>query len=111
MSPKANDWDEVYDEFKRLFPEIEDDSERGRTIRFRLNDVMAKLILTRYGQENGAKYAEAFRDDPLEGLKTFPAIANELLSIIIAHRIHEKRSPMAGVEDFQEWFLGHKEEA
>ena len=60
MSPTVNDLDEVYDQFKTLFPEIEDDSERGRTIRSRLNEAMAKLALTRYGQENGAKYPEAY---------------------------------------------------
>ena len=59
----------------------------------------------------GPNIQRLIRNDPLEGLKTFPAIANELLSNIIAHRIHEKRFPMVGVEDFQEWVLGHKEDA
>lgn len=109
MSPKANDWDAICYQIKNFLPEIEDDSERGRTIRLHLNDLMAKLICTMYGQEKGVSYAEAFRDDPLDGLKTFPGIANALLRIIIARRIQEKRSPMAVAEDFQEWFLGHKE--
>ncbi|MGA2315934.1 MAG: hypothetical protein ABSG71_06090 [Thermodesulfobacteriota bacterium] len=105
------DWNEVYTELKRLFPDLEAGTTKGRVIRACLNDAAAKIIIMRHGAEGerlATEYVNAVRENPLEGLRAFPKIAEEVLGIIQAYNIHLKKTPTIGLREFKKWFLDHK---
>jgi hypothetical protein len=109
-----SDWNEIHAGLKRLFPDLEADTTKGKIVRSCLHDGVAKIIFMRHGAEGerlAKEYNNAFRGNPLEGLKTFPEVAEEVLAIVEAYNLNLKKVPRIGTAELKQWFLEqHKKE-